>query len=247
MIKDYVLGIDGCRAGWVAASIHLPSGKVEITLFFTMEQVWNTFGPSCALALIDMPIGLIDHGPEGRSCDRLARRLLSPYRHSSIFTPPCRAALYAPTDQASEVNFERTGKRLSRQTINIMPKMREVDQWLRSLPASDRDRIRESHPEILFTALNEGRPLMSNKKQASGKAERLALLPPHLADVNTILSSARQNIPSKDAAWDDLIDALVLSLAARIALQTPEKGRSLPEIPVFDGEGLPMAIFYISN
>lgn len=245
--ENTVLGIDGCRSGWIVAAIHLKTGDVQLTLFPHIQDVWQVYRTSCKLALLDMPIGLLDTGPDGRACDRLARRMLSPHRHSSIFTPPCRTALYASAEAASRINYQYTGKKLSRQTINIMPKMREIDTWLQSLPTTERQRIQESHPEIIFCALNEDQPLVYNKKKVNGREQRLALLSKWLPPVSTIVHTVRQNIPAKDAAWDDLIDALALALAAQLACLRPELIRYLPPIPEEDRSGLPMSIFYLAQ
>ncbi|PHN03125.1 DUF429 domain-containing protein [Flavilitoribacter nigricans] len=238
------IGIDGCKSGWVAALQQ--SGEIRLEVFPDLDQLWQQYGPTCTLLLIDMPIGVSDGGPEGRSCDRLARRMLSPRRHSSVFTPPCRQALYAPILEASAVNYQLTGKKLSRQTINIMPKMREVDQWLRNLPPTARQRIRESHPEVVFTALNSGTPLFFNKKSKEGQSERLNLLEQHHPGMQEILKEAQNRILRKTALTDDLIDALVLGIASKIATGSPDCGQSLPHPPPLDAEGLRMEIFYVN-
>lgn len=244
MQENTVLGIDGCRSGWIVAAINLTTGKVQLNLFPSIADLWSTYHTSCQLALIDIPIGLVDAGANGRSCDQLARRMLSPHRHSSIFTPPCRAALYTSPEQASAVNFQYTGKRLSMQTINIMPKMREVDECLLQLPATDRARIKESHPEVVFCALNHDRPMVHNKKKATGRLERINHLKEIRTDIDEILKNSRSNIPAKDAAMDDLIDALALAFVAEIVETQPGRMRQLPEQPQHDSEQLPIHILY---
>lgn len=238
------IGVDGCKSGWVAA-VNDASRDLQIEVFSELKELWEKYQSSCSLLLIDMPIGLVETGPEGRACDRLARRMLSPRRHSSIFTPPCRAALYVPEEQASEINYEHTRKKLSRQTINIMPKMREVDRWMRRLSVPVRQKIRESHPEVIFTAMNGGSPLIHNKKQPEGQEERLAILERYHPAIRPVLQKAQADILRKVALTDDLIDALVLGIAAKVAREQPQKSSSLPEIPPLDGEGLPMEIFYV--
>ncbi len=238
-----VIGVDGCKSGWIAAVLH--NSHIALEVFPDMETLWHRYAAHCALLLIDMPIGFSDSGPEGRICDHLARRVLSPSRHSSIFTPPCRKALYVPEDQTSTVNFKYTGKKLSRQTINIMPKMREVDTWMRQLPKRDQQRIRESHPEVIFTAMNEGVPLFHNKKSKAGQVERIQLLEKFYPGVYEICNKSLSEIPRKVALADDLIDALVLGITAKMAVTHPEKQRSLPDLPIQDSEGLMMEIFYV--
>lgn len=243
--EPLTIGVDGCKSGWIAG-IATREQDVTLKLFSNLEILWEQYGQRCALLLIDMPIGMIDGGAEGRVCDRLARRMLSPRRHSSIFTPPCRPALYAAEGQASAVNFHHTGKKLSRQTINIMPKMREVDQWIRQLPLPHRQNIRESHPEVIFTALNGGAPAMHNKKNAEGQAERLAILERYQPGCHKVFREARAGILRKNALTDDLIDALALVITAQLAGRYPEKQHRLPATPERDGADLPMEIFYVA-
>lgn len=237
------IGADGCKSGWVAAIQQ--QGMIQLKIFPDIETLWQSHGGDCELLLIDMPIGLTDKGTEGRACDRLARRMLSPRRHSSIFTPPCRPALYAPQGQESAINFEHTGKKLSRQSINIMPKMREVDQWICRLPGKDHRRIFESHPEIIFTALNGGVPLFHNKKSKAGQLERIQLLESYRTGITKILEKELARIPRKEALPDDLIDALALGIAADIATRTPPCRRSLPPSAPLDKKGLKMEIFFV--
>jgi len=52
-------------------------------------------------------------------------------RKSSIFPVPCREAVYAETyEKACEVNKLLTGKLISKQAWNIVPKIRDVDRFL---------------------------------------------------------------------------------------------------------------------
>jgi predicted RNase H-like nuclease len=95
-----VAGVDGCRAGWVAALVSATAGKGTRTGYLAhLERLWvsSHFADAlcktqgCNLVCVDIPIGL-SGGREPRSCDVDARRLLGP-RASSVFTPPVRAAL----------------------------------------------------------------------------------------------------------------------------------------------------------
>ena len=60
-------------------------------------------------------------------------RLIVTVSSSGSFDGISKLSLYAPVAEASDLNFNHTGKRLSRQTINIMPKMQEVDTWLQQI------------------------------------------------------------------------------------------------------------------
>jgi predicted RNase H-like nuclease len=115
---------------------------------------------------VDMPIGL----PEDRyrDCDLAARRLLGS-RACCVFLTPPRAVLDAPTYAAAcAVSRDVSGKALSRQAWNLLPRIREVNAL-----AGD-PRLVEVHPEVSFTVMT-GAPLLP-KRTADGHAQRLAVL-----------------------------------------------------------------------
>ena len=123
--------------------------------------------------LIDMAIGLRDSDDQIRP-DDAARKLLGK-RASTIFSIPCRKAVYAD-DEASqkEANIKAFGKSLAKQTMMIIPKIRELDEFLNAHPEY-KNRILGSHPELDFGRLN-GKILMSHKKKPEGVAEREQIL-----------------------------------------------------------------------
>lgn len=249
--RRHVVGVDGCTAGWVAVCVAMPAVDRPLDLGPTLSwhaevypaiaDLWHANADAEAM-LIDIPIGLAEGG-EGRACDREARRLLSAVgrRASSVFTPPCRAAL-AERDyrELCAVNRAHTGRAISRQCFNILPKVREVDDLLRSQPAA-RERIMESHPELVFAAMT-GRAPIHNKKTPAGRAERLAALrrsrwQPRLRSctqrrLRTTLADLR------GAAPDDLLDAMALATAAVAGVL--DGFRSHPPVPEIDTAGLPM-------
>ena len=127
------VGIDGCRAGWFTVSL-FDDQSWELRVFLNIEEIWNSLSHA-KLLLIDIPIGIRDEGPEERICDVVARQLLGQPRASSVFPPPARPALdYETREEASEVNRSLTGRRIGVQTWGIVPKIREVDQFLRTTP-----------------------------------------------------------------------------------------------------------------
>lgn len=191
-----------------------------------------------------MPIGLIDQGIDGRSCDRLARRHLSPFRHSSIFTPPCRPALYSTIEEASAVNFQHTGKKLSKQTINIIPKIREVDAFLLKLPSVKRICFEEAHPELIFYGLNGQQALQASKKTKEGIHDRLALITKHFPPLKSLYTTILEQTRRKDILADDIVDAMSLATAALLKLRSPESWRQFPSPVEHDSEGLPMQLGY---
>ena len=86
--------------------------------------------------------------------------------------------VHAPDDaqvlidqKAVEKNRKMLGRGLSRQTWNIMSKIREVDDSIRR---SQRLRkiLKEAHPELLFRGLAGG-PMSHNKQTREGFTERM--------------------------------------------------------------------------
>ena len=231
-----VVGLDGCRKGWCC--VELVGAQAFATVLHDIDQVWSHFCDS-ELLLIDIPIGLWDSGDLQRRCDKAARARLQ-RRHSSVFTPPLRAALEPPSySEASACNYQLSGRKLSRQAWGIAPKIAEVDAFFASQPLA-RGLLRESHPEILFSCLNGGQPMSFGKKTPRGKSERQAILQRHYSATPELLASVRRRYLKRQVADDDVRDALVAaicaSLCARIGLIT------LPAAPDTDARGLPMEI-----
>src|SRR3989440_4245779 len=163
-----LLGVDGCRAGWVAASDR--GARVYPTFAEIVAQRFD-------LMLIDVPIGLLQAGP--RHCDLQARNMLGA-RRSSVFPAPWRRLLRA----------RRYGRQCSIQLWNILHKIREVDEAM--TPRLQR-RVREAHPEVSFALLN-GAPLLFAKKSADGEAERRGLLSSIFGEIRGVPGAARDDV-----------------------------------------------------
>lgn len=241
---EYIVGIDGCRSGWIA--IVFREGKWDYVLSGDLASFHELHSEADSI-LIDMPIGLIDQGGEGRACDRLARKHLSPYRHSSIFTPPCRKALYSTLEEASAVNYQHTGKKLSRQSINIIPKIREVDEFLLGLPIPEQRRFKEAHPELIFYGLNRGQVLKNSKKTKQGIQDRLALIIKHFPKLQRLYSKVLTQTMRKHLLPDDVVDAMSLAVAGLLKKRSPQNWQQFPTPTVYDGEGLPMLLGYYAS
>ncbi|OOO00964.1 MAG: hypothetical protein USCGTAYLOR_02830 [Chromatiales bacterium USCg_Taylor] len=237
----WLAGVDGCRGGWFAvlqgrgqASSRVV--EVRFALCRGFSEVMNLPENPAPIA-VDIPIGLLEQAePGGRSCDRAARALLGRGRASSIFTPPTRAALQG---QSYREAMRLNGAGMSKQTFNLMGKIREVDALIE--PALQQ-RIFEAHPELAFLTL-AGRPLRHNKKTPAGGREREALLGPLFGAAFIKPSEVRDCFPRSQVGADDVLDAYALALTARrihagSAVRLPE-----PE-PERDFRGLRMEIWY---
>lgn len=234
-------GIDGCRGGWFSVFLSC-SGMWKAALCPDLVSLWQDWQNSVSRILIDIPIGFRDEGEEERSCDILARKKLGPQKGSSVFRVPCRRAVYSSDyESANSENRRCTGKGLSKQAFNIIPKMRETDQLLRLVPEAGRI-FRESHPELCFASMAKSR-LNHAKKTLAGFEERLSILKAILPNAETIVEDSLNSFRRKDVARDDILDALVLAASA---LNGPGKTASLPEIPEYDSSGLRMEIVFPS-
>lgn len=218
--SGYVVGVDGCRAGWIAARLSLKTGALSAHFAQTFETVLATARDARAI-MVDMPIGLPDAGK--RACERDARRLLRPLRHASVFSPPRRPILdfadYAAANawgkaQAFLETGTETGGGLSKQAWMIAPKIREVDAALS--PASQAQ-VGEAHPEVAFWRLNGERPCRWPKRAPEGRSERKALLWRSGLSPDDLFDALREEAGG-GAGLDDLYDACALALTAQARL-----------------------------
>ena len=233
------VGVDGCRVGWIAIGLE-SEDNWQVNTFPDVSSLWEHHRQA-SLILIDIPIGLKAGGKTERRCDPQARKLLGP-RRSSVFPAPCRQAIYASSyREACDVNQRLTGKRLSVENWNIIPKIREVDCLL-SDDTSARGHIREIHPELCFWGL-AGRPMQHAKKRSEGLSERTQLLQSIYPQTADIIAHALSTYRRKDVARDDILDALAAAVTGMMGGQNLV---SIPQEPEFDERGLRMEMVYCS-
>ncbi len=231
------IGVDGCRVGWLAIGLET-EGNWQVNIFPDVSSLWESYRRA-ALILIDIPIGLKTGGKAERRCDPQARKLLGP-RRSSVFPAPCRGAIYASSYQEGcDINQRLTGKRLSVENWNIIPKIREMDSLLLD-DISARGCIREIHPELCFWGL-AGRPMQYTKKRSEGLSERTQLLQSIYPQTTDIVNHTLSTYRRKDVARDDILDALA---AAMTGLMGRQNLASIPQEPEFDERGLRMEMVY---
>lgn len=230
-------GIDGCKAGWIMVTLD-ENPRYEIVrsddelkkIFFSFDRVF-----------IDMPIGLEDE-EYTRECDARLRKILGKEYAPSVFSPPIRPALHAPSYvEANMQSFEYTEKKLTIQAWNITPKIRVLDQFFAENPEL-KDNILESHPELLFMNLNGGM-IYQKKNTKKGLRHRLDLVKEHESIAADYFREIKEEYRRNEVEEDDIVDALVLALAAKHSVQ---KGfKTIPETPPTDSKGLKMAIHYV--
>lgn len=239
MNAERYVGIDGCRAGWFFVSIG-PGDESEFGVFEKIENLYAAYADAKWI-LIDIPIGLPDEDIPSRSCDSQARKILSPKRHHSIFSPPCREALSARSyNEACNINQRITGRKISRQAYYVGKKILQVDLLLQKYPNAH-NIIHESHPEICFWALADRIPRYHYKKTKEGLAERLDILRQHFPPSTAIYKAALDRYRRKDVARDDILDALALVVSAS---KLGKRKIRIPEIAEKDRRGFAMEMVY---
>lgn len=232
-LKLEAVGIDGCRAGWVAA-FQLYDEPMLVVLKTLSELTPHL--SSETTVMIDMPIGL-SNDDSSRQCDIMARQRLKPYRSSSVFGVPPRAVTrLRDYPQANTLSRELTGKGLSKQSFYLFPKIRELDDWL--VNDDRRGEWYECHPEVAFAQLNNGVALEASKKTEVGRAERVSLLA-DLPGADIALERANRDYKRRDVLIDDCVDALVCLLTAE---RDQSQRTVIPATPARDERGLIMAI-----
>lgn len=225
-----MIGVDGCAGGWIAASRDARAAIWCRRVNALTELIGNPI--RARVIAVDVPIGLLARG--ARHCDVEARRLLG-VRRSSVFPAPIRPILTATSQaDASRIRHNVESKGVSIQTWAIVPKIVEVDVFLRANEAR-RDIVREVHPEVSFFFLNGERPMSAAKRKADGQAERLSVLRKWGGEAIVDAMARRREL---DCKTDDILDALVaLWTAERIACGT---AISIPAQPQLDAYGLRM-------
>jgi len=165
-----VLGVDGCRAGWVGVVL-APDRPVVGVLGATIGALVEAARASARAADgvdvigIDMPM----HPPESgsRPADLAARAHLG-RKASSIFLTPARSVLDARSyADACALARALDGRAISRQAWALRGKIREVGAWLPAAPCP----IYEVHPEVSFSVLT-GAPIIASKRTAVGLGAR---------------------------------------------------------------------------
>ena len=226
------VGVDGCKGGWVAAVIE--QGELRIEKYLNINELIDKY-PKFDNMLIDMVIGLpVNQKQYDNRPDSTARRLIAP-RTSTIFAVPSRQAVYEETEEAQiKANRAALGKGLAKQTMAIIPKMRELDIFL-----SENDRyknvFKESHPEVCFARLN-GAVVMTKKSEMHGLMERVQILSQFFPNLSVDSISVRAK--ELHCNRDDIVDAVCLAVTANLDLQGDSE--VIPKDVMVDNHGLKM-------
>ncbi|NNE72595.1 MAG: DUF429 domain-containing protein [Acidimicrobiales bacterium] len=228
-----VAGVDASSAGWVVVTTTLDFAATAIAVVDAIAPIieQRRSGALCALG-IDMPMGLPTVEP--RASDAAARAFIGP-RRAAVFPTPIRAVLDHVDDYpaANAVAKERSGRGLSKQAFNLLPRVAELDEALGEQPPS---LVAEVHPECCFAALAGG-PDLASKKSAAGVGQRLRLLMAIFG--STVVDHLAAMPPG--VAPDDVLDACAVAwTATRLATGT---ARPLGNPDARDERRRPMVIW----
>ena len=224
------IGVDGCKGGWIASVYD--RGNFDIKKYSSIEELVEA-NKNYNELLIDMVIGLQSNKDEVRP-DNAARALI-PGRTSTIFAVPARQAVYADTrEQIREANKNALGKDLPAQAIAIIPKMRELDEFLQK-NTEHKNRLKESHPEVCFSRLN-GSVVMSRKADEEGITERVGIIKQYMPEITE--EYIYQEAKRFKCNADDIVDSIVLCITANLVAQG--KTDVIPEVVQEDVTGLRM-------
>jgi predicted RNase H-like nuclease len=222
-----VLGIDACRAGWVAVELR-DGGYASARLHLDLTELLSDVDGQTTVG-IDMPLGLLDTG--WRAAETLAANRVGA-RRSSVFRVPPRPVWEQPGYRAANALCRRlTGAGFSVQAFGLRQKLLEANRCFDAA----RYRLFEVHPEVSFQAM-AGAGLAHPKHTWAGHNQRRRLLAAAGVDVPDDLGDAGRAGP------DDVLDAAAVAWSAqRIATG---RAASLPDPPERNERGQALAIWY---
>lgn len=248
-MTSYV-GVDWASRGWL--TVATDGDEWSARMYPSIQSVWFAHKDSESI-LVDIPIGLPES--ERRGCDAGAKEFLDPGRARSVFWTPCRDAVEADTyDDAKQANLDARDDSLSSQAWGLIPRIKEVDRFLRDTTEAQ-GTVLESHPEVCFKTLAEEG--LSSKHGDHGVQARRELLEETDESVEGVYNEFVEEYINKQPPWarrigtsnrDDLLDAMVLALTAkfgdsgfeRILDRADSNTASIPR----DKEDVPMQIVY---
>lgn len=216
-MAEKVLGLDGCKKGWMCAVVH--AGELTALQFHSSITEALAAHRNASVCAIDIPIGLASSGRRQADCD--AKAFLKKHqpgsgRSRSVFYSPPGWVMGCYRENES-VSFKTingklpAGEGVSSQTWGMMKKIAEVSDFR---PPSG-VRLREVHPEVSFAAMVENGVCLSSKHTWNGLRQRCAALKREGLRVPHVIHGRRS---SGEYPADDILDAVACAWTAlRIA------------------------------
>ena len=198
-----VIGIDGCRAGWITTQVL----DNQLISFHIIKNLNDDYLKQSNLSHIGIDIPLqLSH--TGKRLAEIEARVLLKKRACTIFSPPTLNALRAKNYiDACEVNFKECGKRISKQSWNLFPKIKEAHKFLENNSISKLE-VFEVHPELSFMAMNDMNLIDASKKTETGKEIRIKLIQKFFP--NFSFESVRNQYKKNQVLDDDILDSIAV-------------------------------------
>ena len=208
-------GVDGVSR-WLGHGRHRCSRRVAggvLGVAHARGPVVEARARRLLVVAVDMPAGL--PGAERREADLEAHRLLGARRSSLFWTPPLCVLDAAGHAEANRRSWDVTGRGISAQAFNLVPKIRELRDALApdDFAPDARPRAVEVHPESSFVRL-AGEPMSASKRKPAGEQERLDVLAEAFPNIAEVAVSAPPPGPPRPGL-DDLLDAAAAAWTAR--------------------------------
>ncbi|BBG04042.1 MULTISPECIES: DUF429 domain-containing protein [Pseudonocardia] len=203
-------GVDGVPGGWVVCVLS-GSGRTRRVSWSVVPDAAAVLelGTGCDAVGVDIPL-VLPAGGVRRPAEVEAAARLGTARSSLFPTPPEQVLAADSYPDACAAAQRVTGRKISVQTWNIVPKIREFQRV--ELPGS----VVEAHPELSFRTMAPAVGFAS-KKTARGAGQRIAALAGWI-DPARLLG----DLPGA-ARLDDVLDALACAWTAeRVARGTAE-------------------------
>ncbi|MFC7142136.1 DUF429 domain-containing protein [Halosimplex aquaticum] len=232
------VGVDWSEGMWFAVAFGR-DGFDHAAVFEEIGDLWVRYEERARRVLVDVPIGLIEEGEEGRRCDALAREVLGPMAGAVVVPPVREATRKRRYPAAQRVNERKAGRGISERAFAMSDGIAAVDELLQNVPEANAA-FAESHPELCYRAF-AGEPLEHSSAYAAGYAERMRTLARYDRDAPPAVQAAAAATEGYEVAVADVLDAVALAYTA-----APGDGdlRTIPADPSTDAKGLPMGIAY---
>lgn len=224
-----IAGVEPCPGGWLVAGARLQginAHPTEPEVFPTFADILD-YRPAFDVIAIHCHLSFPEEDtPGGRTCDRLARKLLGFPRAGAVTSPPSR-------------HYLRTGDLDARARKGLDPisasRLRRYAEVAEEMQPYRQRQVFEVHPELSFYQLNDDQPMQHSKHTEEGVAERRRLVESRIPGIDAVLEASLPRVELRhllDAAAD-------MTTARRIAARAVER---LPEDPEWDEQGVRMEL-----
>ena len=192
-----VIGIDGCKAGWIIAKT-LEDKSISFQIIKNLNDDYLKES-NVSLIGIDIPLRL---SSTGKRLAEIEARVLLKNRACTIFSPPTLNALTAKNYiDACKINFKECGKKISKQSWNLFPKIKEAQEFLENKSIIELG-VFEVHPELSFMAMNDMNLIRASKKTVIGREIRIKLIQKFFPKFSFVARERRSTRAARDRAPD---------------------------------------------